>query len=171
MADDGLHWFVAYVKPFFEKKAAQALDSLGVEYFLPLRKTKRQWSDRVKVIDKVLIPRMIFIHSTLAGRIEPLKVISCIRGYMTKSGSSTPAIIPDNQMRDFMFVVSNWDDEIKLDTAGFACGDHVRIISGSLKGLECELVEVSGKSLVAVDVTHVGKITIEIKRSMVEKID
>lgn len=171
MADNGLHWFVAYVKPFFEKKAAQGLDSLGVEYFLPLYKTKRQWSDRVKVIDKVLIPRMIFIHSTLAERIEPLKVISCIRGYMTKSGSSNPAIIPDNQMRDFMFVVSNWDDEIKLDTTEFACGDQVRIISGPLEGLECELIEVSGKSLVAVDVTHVGKITIEIKKSMVEKID
>ena len=167
---DTHYWYVAYVRPFFERKAAERLKSLGVDYFLPVQKVRRKWSDRIKTMDRILIPRLIFIHTTKDDRIRILRDAPMIRGYMTSNGVNTPVVVPDREMKDFMFVVCNSEEEICLTTSPYQPGDRVRVISGCLKGMECELVEVLGKSLIAVDVSNVGRFTIEIKRSQVEKI-
>jgi hypothetical protein len=43
-----LNWFVVYTKPLTEKKVADRLCLLGIESYLPLYTTIRQWSDRKK---------------------------------------------------------------------------------------------------------------------------
>lgn len=57
-------WLVAYVQSCLEKKTAERLKAMGVEYYLPIQSEIRQWSDRRKKVDRLVIPMMIFVHVT-----------------------------------------------------------------------------------------------------------
>lgn len=56
------NWLVLRTRPRWEKKAAQRLIDKGVETFFPLVKQRRQWSDRVKLIDLPLLPTFLFVR-------------------------------------------------------------------------------------------------------------
>lgn len=55
-------WLVIQVRPRWEKKVARQLIEKGVESFCPLVKEKRQWSDRIKTIEKPLLPSYLFVR-------------------------------------------------------------------------------------------------------------
>ena len=65
-------WLVAYVQSCLEKKTAERLKTMGVEYYLPIQSEIRQWSDRRKKVDRLVIPMMIFVHVTPQERPLPL---------------------------------------------------------------------------------------------------
>lgn len=169
-ADAELKWYCAYVLPQHEKKAAEALQKMGIDHFLPIQKVKRQWSDRVKTMDKVLLPRLIFIHTTEKERLVPLENIRCIRGYMAVR-QYVPVVIPDSQMKDFIFMVTHSDHEVEVFTERFAPGDHVKVTRGQLEGLECELLSVEGRKCVAIRLGPLGTMMIEMPLSALTKIE
>ena len=56
------HWHVLYTKPRNEKKVAERLSGAGDTVYCPLQKVRRQWSDRLKVIEEPLFKGYAFIH-------------------------------------------------------------------------------------------------------------
>ena len=55
-------WLVAIVRIYHEKKTSERLTKMGVENFLPIQQEVHKWSDRRKVVDRVVLPMMIFVH-------------------------------------------------------------------------------------------------------------
>lgn len=53
-------WFVVQVAPRAEKRVAEYLTYKGYRCFLPLYKTRRNWSDRKKVLELPLFPGYVF---------------------------------------------------------------------------------------------------------------
>lgn len=155
MTSSALHWFVAFVKPFQERRSAEALDKMGVEHFLPVQQEKRKYSDRIKVVDVLVIPRMIFIRTTETRRRELLNDVYGIYAYMCK-GTYDPVIVPDRQMEDFRFMVEKGAGKVHLSSSPFSPGDRVKVVAGPLKGWKCELVAVGEKRCVAVRLGSVG---------------
>ena len=86
-------WLVAYVQSCLEKKTAQRLAAMGIECYLPVQSEIRQWSDRRKRVDRLVIPMMIFVHVTPQERPLPLS-LQAVSRYMVLRGESTPAVIP-----------------------------------------------------------------------------
>ena len=65
VSDPGkLNWYVAYVKSCSEFKVAEFLEKFGYEYYLPVKREVHQWSDRKKIVRKLVLPRMIFPPTT-----------------------------------------------------------------------------------------------------------
>jgi len=58
-------WYVVYTTPRGEKKANHRLEEKGIETYLPLRKTIRQWSDRKKKIEVPLFTSYLFVYVDL----------------------------------------------------------------------------------------------------------
>jgi len=54
-------WHVLYTKPRNEKKVAERLSDAGYSVYCPLQKVRRQWSDRVKVVEEPLFKGYLFI--------------------------------------------------------------------------------------------------------------
>ncbi len=48
------NWYVAYTYPKAEKRVQTRVRELGIDSFLPLRKVRKKWSDRVKIIEEPL---------------------------------------------------------------------------------------------------------------------
>ena len=162
-------WLVAIVRICHEKKTSERLTKMGIENFLPIQQEVHQWSDRRKIVDRVLLPMMIFVHVDLQEQKEVL-TLSSISRYMVLRGESTPAVIPDQQMLRFKFMLDYSDETISMSTSPLALGEKVRVIKGPLAGLEGELVNVNGKSKVAVRLTMLGCACVDIPVGCVEPV-
>lgn len=162
-------WLVAIVRVCHEKKTSERLTKMGIENFLPIQQEVHQWSDRRKVVDRVLLPMMIFVHVDPHEQKEVL-TLSAISRYMVLRGESTPAVIPDQQMLRFKFMLDYSDETISMSTSPLAPGEKIRVIKGPLTGLEGELVNVNGKSKVAVRLTMLGCACVDIPVGCVEPV-
>jgi transcription antitermination factor NusG len=68
----GAPWYALRVRPNYEKPVAAALRGKGFQEFLPLIRSKRQWSDRVKIMDLPLFPGYLFCRLNLDERLPLL---------------------------------------------------------------------------------------------------
>ncbi|WP_277135142.1 UpxY family transcription antiterminator [Bacteroides congonensis] len=148
-------WYVALVRMHHEKKVAERLDRMGIENFVPVQQEIHQWSDRRKMVESVLLPMMVFVHVDPKERMEVLS-FSTVSRYMVMRGESTPAVIPDDQMARFRFMLDYSEEAICMNSAPLARGEKVRVIKGPLMGLVGELVTVDGRSKIAVRLNMLG---------------
>ena len=169
---DTLHWYVAYVRSCQERKVAALLEAEGVETYVPIQKERHRWSDRTKIVDRLVLPRMVFVRTTAARRITLMERFdSRLTGFMGKGGKYNPVIVPDAQMADFRFMVSNGEGAVRIESTPLAPGDTVEIIGGAMKGFTCELVEISSRKFAVVRLGMLGTAVIEVSLSQVKKVE
>lgn len=162
-------WLAAYVKMHHEKKVRDRLTEMGIENFLPVQEEVRLWSDRKKKVERVLIPMMIFVYVNPAEQRTVLTLPSVLR-YMVLRGEHTPTVIPAAQMEQFRFMVDYSESAVNFNTRALCPGEKVRVIKGSLTGLEGELITIDGKSSIAIRIEQLGCATVEMHSSMVEPV-
>ena len=160
-------WYVAYVRLFHERKTAEKLSTMGIRSFVPIREEIHQWSQRRKKVMVVLTPQLIFIHATVRERMEAL-TLPAISRYMVLRGEHTPAVIPDRQMEQFMFMVDYSEETIEMFTSPLEPGQSVKVIKGPLAGMEGELLEIDGKSKVIVRLDLLGCAGVDMPAGYVE---
>lgn len=162
-------WLAAYVKMHHEKKVRDRLTDMGIENFLPVQIEERQWSDRKKKVERVLISMMIFVHVDAEEQRRVLQLPAVLR-YLVLRGDHGPAEIPTKQMDHFRFMLDNSESSVNFNTSDLQLGQQVRVIKGSLKGLVGELVTIKGKSNIAIRIDKIGCATIEMSSDMVEQV-
>ena len=162
-------WLVAYVQFCLEKKTAERLKAMGVECYLPIQSEIRQWSDRRKKVDRLVIPMMIFVHVTPQERPLPL-TLQAISRYMVLRGESRPAVIPEEQMERFRFMLDYSEEAVEMCSERIQPGEQVKVIKGPLTGLTGELITMDGKSKVAVRINMLGAAMVEVPVGFVERI-
>ena len=174
IVDDKLHWFAAYVMSCQERQVAIRLARLQIESYLPIRREIRKWSDRKKVVEVLVLPRIIFVHATESQRRQTLKKDEGVPGlyrYLTTNGPYTAAIIPDAEMETFRAMVEMGREKVTLEPPTLAPGDRVRVVSGPLQGLECELVSVGARHCLAARLGMLGTATMELSTDTLQKIE
>ena len=162
-------WLVACVHICHEIKTSERLSRMKIENFLPVQKVVRQWSDRRKVIDHVILPMMIFVHVDPQERKEVL-TLSSISRYLVLRGEHSPAIIPDVQMKNFIFLLDYSKETVSMSDAPLAPGEKVRVIKGDLAGLDAELIHLKGKTKIVVRLDKLGCATVDMPIGYVEPI-
>ena len=91
-------WYALYTKPRWEKKIHKSLQNKGIESYCPLNKVRRQWSDRIKVIEEPLFKSYIFVRVEEAMKTE-VRYVDGVLNYVYWNGK--PAIVKDD---DFNYV-------------------------------------------------------------------
>lgn len=136
------NWHVAYLKYRNEIKIYELLKSKGIECFLPIRLSKRIWSDRVKIIKEPLFSGYIFVRVSSSEYYEVLFTDGVLR-YV--SFENKPAVIRDCQIESLKLLMENVNEEIEVSTSRICKGCYVKIINGPLKNIIGEVVETRGK--------------------------
>lgn len=162
-------WLVAYVRLYHEKKTAERLTAMHIENFLPIQEEIRQWTYRKKKVERVVVPMMIFVHVDVAERSQVL-TLSAVSRYMVLRGEHVPAVIPDEQMERFKFMLDYSEEAVEMCAAPLEPGELVRVIKGPLTGLEGELVEMDGKAKVVVRLDMLGCAGVDMPVGFVEKV-
>lgn len=173
------YWFVAIVKNNTEKSVLGKLKSAGYKCYVPLQEELRVWKNGKKsLIERVVIPTMVFIHCTEAER-KTIVALPYILRFMTNRASSSAAsgykplaTIPDAQINKLMFMVGNSDTPVTFSSTIYRKGDLVRVIRGRLAGLEGEVKTVDDKrSEIIVNLDCLGNASLTIDTIDVERID
>jgi transcription antitermination factor NusG len=155
-----VYWYAARVKYQTEKKIKNFLEKRGIEHYIPFQE------------GKPLIPCVVFIRTdyqqALALPVESGQTIS----YIYDTDSKKFQVIPDKQMRDFMFLQDFSDKTFILpDPENLKGGERVRVIAGEFAGIEGELYRIRGHKRVVVRLQGlVSLATTYIPREFLERI-
>ena len=141
-------WFALRVRPNYEKPVAAALRGKGFQEFLPLVRSRRQWSDRVKVMDLPLFPGYLFCRLNLEERMPLLTTPGFL--YLVGVGKN-PEPVDQSEIEAIQSVlrsglpVTPWPS--------LMVGQRVRLKHGPLRGLEGVLTKIANQHRIYVAVT------------------
>jgi transcriptional antiterminator NusG len=136
------HWYAIRTSPLWESRASSELSLRGIEIYLPVCRVKRNWSDRIKIIDQPLFPGYLFGRFHLDDRVRVLQApgVKQIVGI-----GNTPAPISDGEIDNLRTLVSA--DTPLVPWPYLHAGQRVRIDRGPLAGVEGFVVHADQGSL------------------------
>ena len=161
-------WYAIYTNSRAEKRVNDRLSEIGIETFLPMQKTLRQWSDRKKVIEKPLISSYVFVKAIPKEFFSVRKIDGVVKFIMIQG---KPVPIPDVQINNLRILCGS-DADVEISSDVFDKGDLVEVIVGSLMGLRGELIRVGRKRKVVIRIIQPGmNLTVDIKTNAIQKLE
>ena len=141
-------WFALQVRMRHEAGVADHLKGKGYEWFLPLYKARRRWSDRIKEVDAPLFPGYLFCRFNPHNRLPILKTpgVTQIVGY-----NHVPVPVDEQEIEAIRRLVASGVPNFPC--AYLEVGSKVRIEAGALRGLEGILTELKGKRRLVLSIT------------------
>jgi transcription antitermination factor NusG len=128
---DASPWWAVYTRHQHEKVVADMLSAKGFQVFLPLYESTRRWKDRRMVLSLPLFPCYVFVRG---GMDRKLQVVTTPGIHMILYRGEQIAVIPDQEIQSIQRVV---DGPSSVEPHPFLkCGTRVRVIRGSLEGVE-----------------------------------
>lgn len=167
-------WIAVLVQVNCEKKTAAKLNKAGYETYIPTQQEVRQWSDRKKKVNRLILPTVVFVRATEREE-KWLRDQSYIHKLLALPGSdedraklATP--IPDNQIERLKFLLENASDRVMVGFENFIAGDKVRVTCGPMKGIMGFVQIMNGTNFLLIEVGFLGCARVSIEKSMVQKI-
>lgn len=140
-------WYAAYTCANHEKRVAEQLSVRGVENFLPVYASLRNWKDRRVKLDLPLFPGYVFVRLALPERLRVQQIpgVAWLVGF-----SGPPAPLPDEDI-----------ETLRTGLARGLCaephsyltvGRRVRLRSGPLVGMQGILLRRKGNFRVVISI-------------------
>ena len=165
-ARDCLQWYAVWTRSRQEKTAAAMLEALNISNFLPLISEKRQWSDRKKMVTVPAFPGYLFVQiaatSDLELRVREVPgVVNFVRNQLG------PSAIPEHEIQNLRTLLSRAPN--CLPYPFLKAGDKVRIVRGTLTGVEGSFIRNGARSRVVISVDIIQRsIAVEVSTDDVE---
>ncbi|MFO7445841.1 MAG: UpxY family transcription antiterminator [Ignavibacteriaceae bacterium] len=140
-------WFALYTKPRNEFKAAEQIETLGIQYYLPVVTKIKQWSDRKKKISEPVLRGYIFIYADEKERLASLEQYAIVRCVFDQGRA---AVIPAWQIENLRKMLSHESDFLIHD--GVVPGVKVRIKEGPFTDIIGVVRETENGSTIAVSI-------------------
>ncbi|MCS6952669.1 MAG: UpxY family transcription antiterminator [Bryobacteraceae bacterium] len=159
----GARWFALTVKPQHERTVALALRHKGFEEFLPLYRTRRQWSDRIKTLELPLFPGYVFCRFPTFRKAAVLGTpsVNSIVGF-----GGVPAPLEDSEIDSIRAMVASGCSVGPWPY--LRAGQRVRVQAGPLRGLEGILVSLKDRWRVVVSLHLLQRsVAVEVERDVV----
>ena len=154
------NWYALHTRSRFEKKVAEQLCEKQVPTFLPLRKEVHRWKDRYKPVELPLFGGYVFVK--LSGqpdlRVRVLRTPGVVRivGF-----GQQDAPIPTDQIERLQRILES--SSVVHRHSYLRVGQRVKIISGTLSGVEGILVRIKNADRLVVSVEPIRRaISIEL---------
>ncbi|MFU8843057.1 MAG: UpxY family transcription antiterminator [Bacteroidales bacterium] len=153
MSDQSKIWYAVYCRSRFEKRTFKLLEESGIEAYLPLVKTLKQWSDRRKWVEVPLFRSYIFVRIIPKEYFKVLQMEGVVR-FVTFEGKAVP--IPPKQITAIRHFMNTEKDQM-ISPIELSIGDEVEIQRGPLMGLKGHLINLQGKKKVKIEIEAIGK--------------
>jgi len=144
---DGKSWYALYIRSKNEFKAADQLNEIGVEYYLPVITKVKQWSDRKKKITEPVLRGYIFIYGNEKERLQSLEQEAIVRCVFDQG---RPAVIPSWQIENLQKMLSQKSDFFIHD--GIVPGVKVKIKDGPFTDIVGVVQETDNGNTIAVSI-------------------
>ena len=161
------HWYAAVTRARHEKTAAVQLGQRGIECFLPIYESVRQWKDRRVKLELPLFPGYLFVRLPLKDRLRVLQVPSIAR-FVGFDG--VPAAVGDAELESLRIGLK---DRRRAEPHPYlTIGRRVRIRSGPFVNLEGILIRKPGilRAVVSIELIQ-RSIAVELNPAELEAVD
>ena len=157
----GLAWYALRIRSNQEKLVFSMLETKGCEAFLPLYRSERRWSDRVKQLDLPLFPGYLFCRLDLGNALMPVLTTPGVVSIV--GAGKMPVPVSDDEIEAVHTVIRS--GLAVTPWPGLTVGSKVLIERGPLVGLEGIAVNVEGQCRLVVSVHLLQRaISVEIDR-------
>jgi transcription antitermination factor NusG len=126
------NWHAVYTKPRWEKKVHAIMTARGLESYCPLNKVRKQWSDRIKLVEEPLFKSYVFVHVPEAEQ-SKVRMVDGVLNYVYWQGK--PAIVKDKEIEDIRRFLNEYQD-VQLKALDFQPQSKVLIRTGVLMDKE-----------------------------------
>ena len=134
-----LDWHVVYTRHQHEKVVAETFAARGIENYLPLYRSVRQWKDRTKQLSLPLFPCYVFLRDSVEKRRDVLSTPGVHS--IVKIGAEV-ASVPHAEVEAIRRAV---ESRLSVEPHTFlSVGERARITSGPLLGIEGIIVRKKG---------------------------
>ncbi len=147
-------WHAIYTKPRWEKRVLQQLEEKGIEAYLPLYKTLKQWSDRKKLVEEPLFRGYLFVKVSPKTYYEAINVTGAVR-YVSFEGKAV--VVPPTHITAVKLYLNQHTEQHQQEEETPIPGSSVEIIAGPLKGIKGTLKNKTNKQRVSLLIESVGK--------------
>ena len=155
-------WYAIRVQSKLARVASEALLGKGYETLLPLYKSVRRWSDRVKTLEAPLFPGYLFCRFNSQGRLLPVVQSPGVLGIV--GAGRTPIPIEDEEIAALQIMLRSGIDPEPMPY--LKAGSKVLIERGPLAGLQGIVVQHLNRWRVVVSVELLQRsVAAEIERS------
>lgn len=171
------HWFVGIVASNSERRIATALQTMGYECFVATQKETKISRGKRKEVERIVIHAHVFVYVTENERLAILKT-NIVKRFMTdvarvpdRNGRHPLAMIPEKQMERLKFMLFSADSSVENSEIPVYKGCMVRVVRGSLQGLEGIAGEDSeGKTRIHIALDFMGSVCVQIDTDSIEVI-
>jgi transcription antitermination factor NusG len=122
------NWFALYTKPRWEKKVNALLFQKGIESYCPLNRVKKQWSDRVKVVEEPLFKSYVFVKIAPEDQ-SGIRAINGVVNFVYWLGK--PAVIRETEIENIKRFLNEYED-VEITPLNMEVGDEVLVTTGPL---------------------------------------
>jgi transcription antitermination factor NusG len=163
LSDTQVRWFAVVVKPRHEKAVANALQTRGLETFLPLYTARHRWASRSAIVKLPLFPGYLFSRfcpsekSRVLGTPGLFDIVRCGKDLAPISNQEISAL---QRVSASGLATEPWHD--------LAIGEDVQIQGGPLIGLIGKLLEIKKSMRLVLSVNLLNRsILVEIEKDWV----
>ncbi len=159
-------WFALSTKTNREKHVAEILRGKGYEEFVPLYRSRRKWSDRLKEVELPLFPGYVFCRFEPARRLPVLTTPGVV---LVVGNGKAPVPVEDSEIEALKMLVNS---RLQVEPWPYLrVGERVAIEDGALAGLEGILLDVRKFCRIVVSVDLLQRsVAVEVDRSRVRPI-
>ena len=150
------NWYAIYVNSRSEKKVMEQLLMKGVEAYVPLVKTLRQWSDRKKMVELPLMNGYVFVRM-LSHNMDPILQTRGVVNFVRYCGQLAKIReIEINRLKQLVDL--GYQMEVGPIAKTYVEGDKVKITSGALKNMEGFVTEAKEGKFIEVVLDSIGQV-------------
>jgi transcription antitermination factor NusG len=162
-----MRWFALHVNTRKEAFVASQLTAQGLECFLPMYKSVRQWSDRMKEVQQPLFPSYLFCRFDYQQR-RPVVMTS---GVLQVVGNGRTAIpVADEEISAIQTAVESGLAQQPWPYIGV--GERVRVNFGALRGFEGILINFKGGHRVVLSISLLQRsVAVEVDLAWVSAVE
>jgi len=162
-------WYALFVRVNQEKRITPHLACRGIEYFLPVRRSVRQWKDRRVSLEVPIFPGYVFVHLPFEeGRAKALKVLTIPNVLRLVGTSKSPSAMSDEEIAWIRCALNHGGVE---PHPYLTIGERVVITSGAMSGIEGILTETRSSARVVVALGSIARaFVVEIGAGCVEAV-
>ncbi|MBX6381140.1 transcription antitermination factor NusG [Thermoflavifilum aggregans] len=158
-------WYAVYTRPRWEKKIAAQFQLRHIEHYCPLQKARRQWSDRIKIVEEPLFRSYVFVRICLAHEQTAVRMVPGVINFVYWNGK--PAVIRDEEIDTIKRFLREYSS---VTAYPLQPGQKVKIIDGVLMDREGLVKKVQGKKVYVILETIGYALVAEFDQSSLEPV-
>jgi transcription antitermination factor NusG len=149
--DSRLKWYAVYTKPRWEKKVYALFTQKGIEAYCPLNKVRKQWSDRIKIVEEPLFKSYVFVRVTGEGQTK-VRMVNGVVNFVYHERK--PAVIRDSEIKVIRKFLNEYDN-VYAEPMDLQRNMQVTIQRGVFMDKEARILEVQGNKI-KVNIESIG---------------